>query len=238
MQAVTTQAGGTTESYYQVIQGGGMPACTSYVSVTTPVFPTVDITLASGVPNPGCVEDVVFGFNIVSMTGTIGDYLWNYAPATNYNPSGSVVYTTPGARNVTLRVTDLYGCTATDAYAINVQANPYLGSITAAPNPACQGSPVTLTYGLVSPSVSFPTSYTWYRETDPVFSTTTPTYNVFDPGGYWVQGKGNFGCQVETNLIPVRINQVPAVSISGNTGQCVNQPFTLSTQSYSPALYL
>lgn len=228
------QTPGTTATYYEVVSDGVNPACTSYVNVTTPVFPTLSIGLEPSVPYPGCVEDVVFKFNHTE-TGTITSHLWNFGDGSSNVgegiPTMDKVYSMPGNMPVTLRVTDIYGCYAEDDMIVDVRSNPYDGNMTAAPNPACQGDVVTLTY-VPAGGTSSPLSYAWYEQSTPLYTTTVPTYSVLDPGGYWVQGTGLYGCEVESGLVSVHITQVPPVSIIGNTGACVNQPFTLTTQDY------
>lgn len=241
LQAVTTQAPGTTETYFQVIQGGGMAPCTSTVTVTTPAFPSVSIGMTGGL-TPGCIEDVAFSFGITGSTGTISNYLWNLVPAINYSTSPSVVYSTPGIKPVSLTVTDIYGCTASAVQNVQVVNNPFKDdghSISAAPNPVCQGNPVTLTYN--PGSGGYPnTSYTWYEQSTALTTTypTTYSHNVFTPGSYWVLAKSSTGCIAKPfPSVTAIVNQIPAVSISGNAGQCMNQAFTLTTQSYPGYTY-
>jgi hypothetical protein len=235
MSTTFTQAAGTTVTYAEIIQGTALPACTSYVAVTTPAFPTVAISLVSNF-NPGCINHEVFKFSR-SVTGAVTGYLWDFGDGgTNassvYNPIGKVYSAIDPSVSVSLTVTDEYGCTATDDVTISVVGNPYLGNVTAAPNPVCQGSPATLTYNAIAGGPL--TNYTWYDQSTPLVTTAVPNYNVYVPGAYWVRGTGNFGCKVNTPIAPVDVIQVPAVSIAGNPNQCVDRPFTLRTQDYGP----
>lgn len=239
LSAVVFAAGGTSNTYYEVIQDNTFahPACTATVNVVLPAFPVAAFNLLPGIPNPGCVADVAFNFNNTS-TGLGLGYLWNFGTAQNMNPVGGVVYAGPYSAPVTLTVTDKYGCTSSASTLITANANPYSGSMSAAPTPTCQGTAVNLSY--VPATGGFPSvNYTWYNENNALFTTVAPTstYSVFTPGGYWVKGKGNFGCEVETQIVPVVIKQVPAVAISGNTKQCMGVPFTLTTQTIAGATY-
>jgi PKD repeat protein len=234
LSAVAVQAPGTTQQYYEVINGAYGACTTAVVTITTPAFPTASISLNTPI---GCVKDVVFEF-VPTVTGSNPSYLWSFGdPSYNaalFNPT-SKVYTTPSAPTypVSLTVTDEYGCTVT-SNTINVTAvaNPYTGNITAAPNPVCQGSPSTLTYNATAGGPL--NSYTWYLQDAPLFTTLNPTnfYSVYTAGGYWMLGEGNYGCKVRSNMQPVEVKQVPVVSISGNGLQCVAQTFTLTTQDY------
>lgn len=234
------QPGNTTRHYYIVVGNSNGLCHSDTVDITTPVFPSANISLVSGTPNPGCVNDVIFNFHR-SVSGTDLGYYWTFGDgssnAGDFDTMGKVYYsppTSPGVKPVVLRVTDEYGCMAySNTVNVDVRANPYKGNISAMPNPVCQGNPVTLKYNLSPPATQYPTSYTWYHESVPLFTTPTNTYVVFSSGGYWVQGVGNFGCKVTSdNMISVNVHEVPAVSISGNTHQCVGQSFTLHTQDY------
>lgn len=234
-------AGGTTAVFYEIIQGGGNPPCTSSVSVVIPSFPVASFNLLPGIPNPGCVADVSFNFNNTSTPTSppapipLG-CLWNFGDfSTNMIYNAGKVYSAPYSGPVTLTVKDQYGCTNSASMTITANANPYSGNMTAAPNPTCQGNPVTLTFGSLG---STPTTYTWYEQSNPIFTTATSTYNVFTPGGYWVKVGNQFGCYHETNLVAVDIKQIPPISIIGDNEQCINSTFKLSTQSFPGATYV
>lgn len=238
-----TVAGGSTYTYYEVIRdvSSVYPACTATVSVVIPAFPVASFNLVPGTPNPGCVKDVPFNFNNTS-TGLGLSYFWNFGLAQNMNPVAGVVYENFFNSPISLTVTDKYGCTSSASTLITANNNPYTGTMTAAPQPACQGTAVNLAYapgaGGFMPSGSG--TYTWFNENAALATTTAPasTYSVFTPGGYWVKGKGLYGCEVKTQMVPVEIKQVPAIAISGNPKQCANVPFTLTTQTIPGATYV
>jgi PKD repeat protein len=237
-------AGGTTAVFNEIIQGGVNPPCTSSVSVVIPGFPVANFNLLPGIPNPGCVNSVSFNFNNTSTPTSPPaplplSTMWNFGDGTsNMIYNAGKVYSAPYAGNVTLTVKDAYGCVSTAAVPVTANPNPYNGTISAAPNPVCQGSPVTLTYVPAIGFPSIPSSFIWYEQSNPLLTTTVPTYNVFAPGGYWVKGKGLYGCEVNTNTVAVNVKQIPPISISGNNNQCVNSAFTLTTQNFSGATYV
>jgi hypothetical protein len=231
-------AGGTTAVFHEIIQGGANPPCTSTVSVVIPSFPVASFNLLPGIPNPGCEDDVAFNFNNTS-TPTVPPLscLWNFGDfSTNMIYHAGKVYSNPFSGPVTLTVKDQYGCVSTASMGITAIANPYSGNMTAAPNPTCQGNPVTLSFG--STGTSTPTTYTWYEQSNPLSTTATSTYNVFAPGGYWVRVGNQSGCYHETNLVSVNVKQVPPISINGDNTQCINSAFTLSTQTFAGATYV
>lgn len=233
LQAVVTQAGNTTVEYFEVVQRTGLPACTSYVSVATPFYPSVGIALKGGVPNPGCVNDVVFRFDIIALSGSIMGYMWDYNNAKNYSIEGAAVYTAPGNKTVKLTVTDLHGCQATGQVGIDVRLNDYRGATTAVPNPVCQGQVVQLGYQPDLLTLS-PNSYIWYEQQRPLAATVPANYGVLEPGGYWALGLGDHGCLVKARMEVVQVHQVPQVRIMGSDRQCMNQPFVLRAPDYGP----
>ncbi len=237
LSVTTNVAGGTTNTYYMVIQDVAMlhPACTASVTVTLPQFPVADFSLATNAV--GCVGNAFNFWN--SSTGGTLSYLWNYGTAQSQGAEGGVVYAAPYINSpVTLTVTDQFGCSSTKSQLITANANPYTGSVTAAPNPACQGTAVNLSY--IPSSGGYPTeSYVWYKENMEVHTDFPPNYSfgVMEPGGYWIKATGIYGCTVKTNIIPVVINQVPLAVISGNSKQCSGVGFTLTTDAIQGATY-
>lgn len=237
------QDGGTTETYYLIIDDGpgGSPACTTSVVVNVPYFPTVSIAHTGGV-NPGCEDDVIYSFeyDIAPLSPSGLSFLWDFGDlssnASSANPINKV-YGGDGTFTPSLAITDEYGCIATDTFfSITTTENKYKGDISASPVPACMGDPVTLSYVpilLAPPPPPYPLYYAWYMELEAIGYSTTSTYNVFYPGGYWVEGSDDFGCKVQSeNMAIVDIIQVPQIAISGRTEQCVNQEFTLWVQDY------
>ncbi len=241
LNTVVNVAGGTTNTYYMVIQDNAFmhPACTTSVTVTLPAFPVADFSLASNAV--GCVGNA---FNFWNQSqGANLSYLWNYGPAQSQGVEGGVVYSTPYINSpVTLTVTDQYGCVSTKSQVITANANPYSGTLTASPNPACQGTPVNLTYtpttgGLMPNGTGM---YGLYKDNTQLSNTIAPgnSFTVTEPGGYWIKATGIYGCESKTNTAAVEIKQIPAAVISGNVKQCANVPFTLTTEPIPGATYV
>jgi hypothetical protein len=57
---------------------------------------------------------------------------------------------------------------------------------------------------------------------------TSPTYNVFNSGSYWVHGEDHYGCYVDTKPVTVTIIQSPPAVISGVADQCIGSSYTLN----------
>lgn len=242
LQVTVQQAGGTMATYNETINGPYGP-CTASVTVTTPDFPGTSISLDGNPPQPACVNDVVLHFSNISFGSGLG-YLWDFDDnATNAsydNPIGKVyadANPTSSPYNVTLTVTDQYGCYASAGTTVKIADNPYINdghSLSAAPTPTCEGNPVTLTY--MPGSGGNPVNFTWYKENEAIGYSTNPYYPVLESGGYWVSGVGDYGCKVSTSnqIAVVEVHHVPMVTITGKDKQCVDQTFTLSTQDYGP----
>jgi len=236
LSATTTQAGGTTVTYYQVISGSGMAACTSAVTITTPYFPTTSITVTSEL-DMGCVKDYVFEFTHTSTPTSGLGFWWDFDDLTyntNEGPTIGKVYNSALIWHPFIKVTDEYGCYATASTTIEVEENPYHGKLTTSGSPVCQGSLVNLYYNSTDFPATYPTDFVWYEQATPIATTSGAPYEITTgtPGGYWVEGIGNYGCKVKTDMVPVIINQIPTLAIAGNANQCVNQLFVLTTQNY------
>lgn len=243
LSVTTNVAGGTTNTYYMVIQDASMthPACTASVVIKLPDYPVADFGLENN--GHGCVGNA-FNFWNMSIGGPL-TYLWDYGTAQSQGATGGVVYASPVTNNpVTLTVIDQYGCGSSKTQLVTAHSNPYTGLATAAPNPACFGTAVNVAY-VPSSGSAYPSDlYTWYLGNSPVFSdfhaNLSPNFShgITEPGGYWIKATGEYGCTVKTNTVPVVINQLPLISIYGSPKQCANIQFTLTTDSVPGATYL
>jgi PKD repeat protein len=233
--SVTVPASGDlAHKFYLVVQAPGLPACTTSIRVNLPRFPEADFDLLTSAD--GCVGNAFNFWNI--SQGINLSYVWNYGTAQSQSMNGGVVYSAPYNGPVTLTITDQYGCTSSKSETINAHANPYTGYVTAAPNPACVGTAVNLSYVSTS-GMPAPFTYAWYQGNTLLNTTALPVTNfsVANPGGYWVKATGIYGCAVNTATVPVEVTQIPLAVISGNSKQCSNVPFTLTTEQVPGATY-
>jgi len=207
---------GTTHTLYETVTDGVHGLCTSSVQVTLPAFPHASFTPEAGFMNPGCVNSVPFNFINTSSPMPLS-YWWDFGDL-SYNTSQNAgrIYSTPGTPyNITLKVTDIYGCSSIASQSVTAVANNLKnGTVSANPTNPCLGSAVNLQFVPGAGSV-VPPYYTWFNENTQLTGLQGPSLSVNTSGGYWVKGSDQYGCMVNTPITPVSFTQVPAVAISG-----------------------
>jgi gliding motility-associated-like protein len=157
-------------------------------------------------------------FNNTSIPGggTISGWQWNFGngqTSTSQNPS--TVYSAPGNYNVTLIVTNSFGCSATLVHNIGVNPPPIASA--GANQAVCIGGSATLT-------ASGGVSYNWLpggQSTNPIIVTpsTTTTYTaiVTDING----------CTAQANTTVI-VNPLPVINVTPNQIVCAGQSATLT----------
>lgn len=225
MSATATGVAPGTHTLTQIISWGGYPACTTTYNITLDSLPNASFTVMGMMPACEDWVDVQFVNSSSPVTATS---LWDFGDgSTNSQWNPSRTYDSAGTYNVTLTVSNIYGCSS--SYTVPVQIAPdsldgYLASLPVIP---CQGDPVTLQY--TSLTSVMPSLYTWYELSNVMYANVpNSSITVFDPGGYWVHGTDGFGCVVNTPVHVVDITQVPPAVITGDSSQCVNGQFTLN----------
>lgn len=211
----------------QEVYSGSYPICTITDTLTLDPLPVAAFSISPS--TPACAQWVPVMFTNTSTPATGVSYLWSFGDLSgNTQANPYRVYNSANVWTVTLTVTNRYGCVSTVSHNANVVASN-LGSNTKldnSPTSACLGTPIQLIYnGLGNPN---PTNFDWYSTNSLMFSNTSPTAYVYNPGGYWVYGTNSFGCVVKTTLDTVNFVQPPPAVISGNQDQCVGNSFVLS----------
>ncbi|QEE48964.1 PKD domain-containing protein [Flavobacterium alkalisoli] len=210
-----------------IIQGSGYPACsTSPITINLPDMPDASFTIPAEICQ-GTPFDLALDTPQSGLT-----YEWVFADgSTNLQPSPSKVYTDVNTYNVKLRVVNQYGCEDIYYHApIDVKSNQLDGIIVANPAVACEGGTSTLTF--TSTSSVLPTSYEWMKGNQVIGTTTTNTFNVTQPGSYWVRISGAYDCYKEIGLdnpVTVTFVEPTPAHISGPDEICYNEGFGLST---------
>ena len=197
--------------YYHVTlvvtnSGGCVSSLTkpNYIHVRTP--PVVDFTAS---PTSSC--DIPVQIDFTSMVTGSGPYTYNWTfgdggSSTNANPNHT--YNNPGAYNVRLIVTDVFGCKDTmikPAY-INV------GSLTAAATPpaaGCENTPIQFTNGS-----SGATSYLWDFGDGNTSTDTDPSHVYSNPGSYTVKLVAYNAPCADSITFPLTINPKPEASFN------------------------
>lgn len=159
---------------------------------------------------------VTFTNNSTSGGGTITGWQWDFGngqTSTSQNPS--VTFGSAGNYNVSLTVTNSFGCSATIVQNIGINAPPI---VSAGPNQSvCLGGSVTLT-------ASGGNTYSWSpggQTTNPI--TVTPSSNTV----YTVVATDANGCTASAN-VTVTVNPLPNITVTPNQSICAGQSATLT----------
>ena len=201
-----TDANGCTSSDTAIVNGGS-----SNISVTA----TFDQTICSGY-TPSSLN--------ASSGGVAGTYSWADASnplvilgtGSNFSPPPLTSTTT-----YTVTLTDNNGCVATDDIVITVSPVPSV-SLTAVPNPACEGDNVLLTATSSIPVNQYKfqvNSGSWSNLTSPGWgnSSTFIYNNISTTTQFRVKVKENNGCNASGwSTITVPINNITTPLISHN----------------------
>lgn len=192
----------TATTTYTVTVTSGASTATSSVNVTVNALPVAnagnDVTICNG--------------NNTTLTATGGTtYAWSHSAGN----TASVTVSPNNTTTYTVTVTNAANCTATDNVTVNVNAVP----VANAGNDVtiCAGSTATLT-------ASGGASYVWSNS---LGSTATVTASPSASTTYRVTVTGSNGCTA-SDEVTVNVNDLPAVTISGNSGVCPGSQTTLT----------
>ncbi|HMT29124.1 MAG TPA: PKD domain-containing protein [Bacteroidia bacterium] len=171
-------------------------------------FTVSDSTLCEG----SCVD-----FTDIS-TGNPNSWLWIFQGATTgfstqQNPT-QICYSVPGSYPVTLIIGSAAGTDTLTMNAVTVNANPAIPVITAS------GDTLTATPGYAT--------YTWYRDSVLVTSTTTNEYVSIQNGVYYVTVTDSNGCSASSGL----------VALSTGVGEFENAIFKIYPNPTTGIIYL
>jgi len=201
-----TDANGCTSSDTAIINGGA-----SNISVTA----TFDQTICAGY-TPSSLN--------ASSGGVAGTYSWADASnplvilgtGSNFSPPPLTSTT-----NYTVTLTDNNGCVATDDIVITVSPVPSV-SLTAVPNPACEGDDILLTATSSIPVNLYKFQIyngSWTNLTSPVWGSSASFIynNITTTTQFRVKVKENNGCNTSGwSTITVPINNITTPLISHN----------------------
>ena len=203
------------------------------VIVNAPVAGTVNVTSnAPGGNNTICKGN---GTTITATTtGNTGTMTYAWSPSTGLDAtSGRQVTASPNTTTTyTVTATAKVGtCTATTTKQITITVNnPVAGTVNVTGNTTvCKGSSTTLTASTSGNTGTM--SYAWSPATG--LNTTTGTQVTATPTAtttYTVTGTATVGTctATATKQVTVTVNELPAVSISGNTSFCQGVTETLT----------
>ncbi|MBX5438851.1 MAG: gliding motility-associated C-terminal domain-containing protein, partial [Thermoflavifilum sp.] len=145
-----------------------------------------------------------------SLTLNAGNPGANYLWSTNQTSSSITVNT---AGSYWVKVTNSYGCSASDTLQLQIHPLPIvnLGNDTA----ICQGESLTLNAGNVG------STYLWST------GQTSPSITVNTAGSYWVKVTDANGCSASDTL-QLQIHPLPIVNLGNDTAICQGESLTLN----------
>ncbi|WP_276132478.1 PKD domain-containing protein [Polluticoccus soli] len=230
-QYTTTVTPGVLYNAALKISAPGYPDCWAFVPIQVPALPVANFVAS---PNPGCVNTPI-SFTNTSTPSTSPSVLtsdWNFLDgASVIMEHAKRVYssTLGGGYNVTLTVTDKYGCTDVETKNVTIMSNGLVGELDISPVKFCKGDPFTISYD--NQGTASPITYTWKKDGVilPGSPTTSGSYSpLYDPGSYWVEVEGNWGCKAATPAKPADHIHVPDAIIDGEKNYCSGEMVVLN----------
>ena len=219
-----------TPSYAWSINGGGtLSTATNFTTSLTPGTYNVTLTI-SGVcqftksitivaPTAASFtasDSVCVGAQVqfLNTSSPILDRIWDFGDGASSlldNPFRS--YSTAGSFNVTLTITNQYGCLDSAIHSIVVLPNNLSGVLSlSGPNEFCFGDSVDIT---VNPSGGYsPYTYLWTT------TASTQTVRAKYTGNYGVDIYDSKGCFYKVADTVILVNPIPNATILGKTSWC------------------
>jgi hypothetical protein len=208
----------------------GYLSCTYFETLELPDYPIATFTNDAF----ACAGSAMQFHADDDTTGN--QYLWDFgndAINLQQNPvrafSGSNQFT-----QVSLTVTNKYGCSATHTGFVTVVPNNMAGALEKNPNNTCTGGAIELYYS-PDPGTDSPSTLYWYHNeytTVPFATTMAPNLSltVTQNGQYFVYAENSNGCFEYGDIDPVSVAFVPAPeapAIEGETTVCLGAPIHL-----------
>jgi len=226
----TFSTAGTTYGV-RLIVTDNLNDCKDTISHNVIVNPVIPVDFSFG--NNVCVDKlVVFTTDTVILPTASFTWLWDFGDGTTSTQPGTVSHLYPyvGTFNVSLTLTDQWGCTNTKVHTVTTIPVP-IANFTFT-SPTCDGEAIAFTDQSVVPAPYPDIIVGWLWDFGDGVGTSTqqnPTYiyPVFNPGGYDVtlMVTTNQGCTA-TKMYHVQPIPRPAADfeVQPLTPSCVNQP--------------
>lgn len=210
IQSYTAQLPPGTYTIGIFIDNAEYESCIQYKTLILPDFPNADFEI----PDSVCLNTPM-QFMAPSNTDLNLTYEWNFDnDVINFQQNPVKTFEVPfQAYNITLTVTNKYGCQSSSSKIITVFGSTYNGSLIVTPATTCEGNNLTIEY---DPGAfeNLPQTYYWYQNdyTATPFATTTNYNNqlvVSESGQYFVYVADENGCLTYTilakssNFIPI-----------------------------------
>ncbi len=216
----------------------GYTACEKFIPLNLPNLPSASFTSTNNICKDSAVQFTVTN----PQPGN--QYLWNFNnEATNLQQNPVKTFTSGGPKQITLTVSNQYGCSVTFIRVVTIINSNMAGTIQVTPATVCQGGQMTLHYN-PTPGTITPTQYAWYQNNvtaTPFASTSLPNSNlaVTQNGQYLVYLQDSNGCRLyTTQAATVAFTPLPQTPvITGNSIACVDSPITLKVPVNNSVIY-
>lgn len=172
---------------------------------------------------------------LASTSGTVVQFRWNFGDGA-FNKGNGIYHTyDPNIvqnPTITLTVTDVWGCLATDTANVTIGYNNLTGTLSAVDaNPVCPGQNRVIEYVQDSPV----NEYFWNHSPG---STSENHYNTTSTGDYYLYIEtSDFGCRAE-RMCNVGFLNAPTARITGNTEYCLGELVKLNGNTGNSNTYL
>ncbi|MBN9485236.1 MAG: hypothetical protein BGO70_03030 [Bacteroidetes bacterium 43-93] len=210
----------------------GYPAaCTTSTTIMVPDLPDAAFTFDRPI---SCAQEASVTFHNLStpVTSPLMTADWDFDDGSGnnqYNPYRVFANARLGNYNVTLRMTDQYGCHDSITYNVPIVADDQKGTTALSANHVCEGTTVQLDYAPAGGTGQpVPPYYDWYNSTTLITHTGYHPINIFESGYYWVHTEDQYGCVENTKGDTLVVVQVPDALITGDHDACVDVDYTLN----------
>jgi PKD repeat protein len=222
------------------IQGGAYPSCTYFEPLVLPNYPVATFT-----HDPFACQNNAMQF--YADDDTVGlQYFWEFPfdASSNLQQDPVKTFSSSGFYDVTLTVTNKYGCSASFTTTVVVVPNNMDGKLEVTPENACLGSSMEISYDAYSSTDPIQTLY-WYHNNYtavPFAVTHAPNLDltVTQSGQYFVYAQNTDGCMEYGNIRPISVAFVPAPQsplVKGPTSICSNNSINLTVPVNSTLEY-
>ena len=184
--------------------------CEITKTITIDDLPNADIVAMDSM----CVQAPIAFTNLSS--GTISSYEWDFGDgATSLVNNPLKTYSTAGAYNVSLKITNSYGCTDSSSTIVNAMPNTLQAGISALSDTVfCASDSVALQSTVTNGYPGY--NYLWSTVE------TTPDIWAQYTGSYYLEVTDSLNCYSRSNNIGVLVNPVPQPIINGDEVVCYN----------------
>lgn len=206
---------------YIVTVSDGVCSAQDTVNVISAFDPTANFTSAGG-----CASSAISFTDQSTTPGTIQSWNWNFgngSTSTQQNPTAT--YLTPGTYNVTLVVTNIFGCVDSITKSVTISPLP-IPSFTS--GTACSGSAINFT----NTSVPMGVSWSWTFSNGATSTLQNPSIVITSPGTYTatLSVSDSNGCSAALTRNVV-VSPLPVAAFIPSNPFCIGSSIQFTNQS-------